>query len=75
MGIYFRYILIIRISRGSNNCGHCVLEKKYLLPNVIPPPPHTHTFLIIFVLIKDQMYKQCRLISTAFFDHIYQGYE
>ncbi len=28
MGIYFRYILLIRISRGANNCGQHSLEKN-----------------------------------------------
>ncbi len=28
MGIYFRDILLIRISRGANNCGQHSLEKS-----------------------------------------------
>ncbi len=28
MGIYFRDILLIRISRGTNNCVQCVFEKN-----------------------------------------------
>ncbi len=37
MGIYFREILHIRISRGANNCVQCIFEKKYLFQNDIPP--------------------------------------
>ncbi len=35
MGIYFRYILLIRISRGTSNCVQHVFEKKHLFHNDI----------------------------------------
>ncbi len=38
MGIYFRDILLIRISRGANNCVQRVFEKKYLFHNDVSPP-------------------------------------
>ncbi len=31
MGIYFRDILLIRISRGTNICVQCVFDKKILI--------------------------------------------
>ncbi len=39
MGIYFRYILLIRISRGTSNCVQHVFEKKnkHLFHNDISP--------------------------------------
>ncbi len=38
MGIYFRYILLIRISRGVSNCVQHVYEKKKkIFHNDIPP--------------------------------------
>jgi len=37
MGIYFIDILFIKKSRGMNNCGQRVLEKKHLFYNVICP--------------------------------------
>ncbi len=36
MGIYFRDILLIRISRGANNCPTCIWE-KHLFHNDISP--------------------------------------
>ncbi len=77
MGIYFRDILIIRISRGTNNCGNCVLEKNIYFIMWFPP---TFFYLQLKVRsfgifwMKDQMDKQSRFIFTAFFDNIYQGY-
>jgi len=35
--IFQRYFWKKRKSRGTNNCGQCVLEKKHLLLNVIFP--------------------------------------
>ncbi len=43
MGIYFRDILLIRISRGTNNCVQRVFEKKHLFHNEIFP--HFQLFL------------------------------
>ncbi len=38
MGIYFRDILLIRVSRGANNCVQCVfVKKKHLFHNNISP--------------------------------------
>ncbi len=37
MGINFRDILLIRISRGANNCVQRVFEKKHLFHNDIYP--------------------------------------
>ncbi len=37
MRIYFRDILLIRISRGANNCVQRVFEKKHLLHYDISP--------------------------------------
>ncbi len=37
MGIYFRDILLIRISRGANNCVQCVLEKNIDFIMIFPP--------------------------------------
>ncbi len=37
MGIYFRYILFITISRGANNCVQRVFEKKHLFHKYICP--------------------------------------
>ncbi len=36
MGIYFRYILLIIISRGANNCVQRVFEKNYYLIMIFP---------------------------------------
>jgi len=35
MGISFRDILLVKYSRGTNNCGQRVLEKIFLFHNVI----------------------------------------
>ncbi len=66
------------LSKGTNNCGHCVLDKHiYFLMSFSP----TFTFFFFtsikgfFFLMKHQMDKKCRLHFTASFDHIYQGYE
>ncbi len=37
MVIYFRYILLKRISRGTSNCVQHVFEKKHLFHNDISP--------------------------------------
>ncbi len=37
MGIYFRDILLIRISRGTSYCVQHVFEKKHLFQNDISP--------------------------------------
>ncbi len=37
MGIYIRYILLIRISRGTNNCVQHVFENLYLFIIIFPP--------------------------------------
>ncbi len=37
MGIYFRDILIIIISKGASNCVQHVFERKYLFYNDISP--------------------------------------
>ncbi len=39
MGIYFRDILLIRISRGANNCVQRVFEKNIYFIMISPPPP------------------------------------
>ncbi len=73
MGIYFRDILIKRISRGTNNCGHCVLEKNIYF---LMWSSSTFTLLQLKVRLfwmKAEMDKQCRLIFKAFFDHITKG--
>ncbi len=71
MGIYFRDILIIRISRGTNNCSHCVLEKNYLFYNVI-----SSHFQIIFFTFLNKILNglTMRIYFYILFDHIYQGY-
>ncbi len=38
MGIYFKDILLIVISRGANNCVQSVFEKKHLFHKDISPP-------------------------------------
>ncbi len=38
-GIYFRDILLTRISRGANNCGQHPLEKNSLFHHEIFSPP------------------------------------
>jgi len=37
MGIYFRDILLIRISRGANNCVQSVFEKNIYFIMIFPP--------------------------------------
>ncbi len=37
MGIHFRDILLIRISRGANNCVQCVFEKNIYFIMIFPP--------------------------------------
>ncbi len=60
MWIYFRDILLIRISRGTNNCVQHVFEKKYVLHNEIFPhfkfllPNERLDLCFFFFFIKDQ---------------------
>ncbi len=42
MGIYFRYILLIRISRGANNCVQLVFEKNIYFIMIFPPILHSY---------------------------------
>ncbi len=64
MGIYFRDILLIIISRGANNCVQHVFEKNTQLKI-------KHRF---FLQLKIKRISNPESFFTIFtFDHIYQG--
>ncbi len=77
MKIYFRDILLIRISWGANICVQRVFEKNIYF--IMLFPPH-----LKFVLSNERL-DFCELLNkilkgltmgyvfTPFFDHIYQG--
>ncbi len=70
MGIYFRDILLIRISKGANNCSQHSLKKNIYFRMRFSP--HFQLFYLnIFFWVIDQKDKQCWFIFTAAFAHIY----
>ncbi len=75
MGIYFRDILLTRISRGANNCGQHSLEKNIYF--IMRFSPHFQLFYFNdrlefceFIEWKIKKDKQRRFIFTAAFAHI-----
>ncbi len=77
-GIYFRDILLTRISRGANNCGQHPLEKNiYFIMRFLP---HFQLFYFNdrlefckFFEGKLKRINNADLFFTAAFAHIYQG--
>ncbi len=87
MGIYFRDILLIRISRGTNNCVQRVFEKNIYFIMRFPPFSivlvqwkvrflwFSEPSLIIFTKGANNSDHDCIYIYTFFFFFFYKKYE
>ncbi len=66
MGIYFRNILLIRITRGANNCIQCVFEKNIYLIMIFPPTLSSYYSMksLIFVKKKKKKIKRIKNAET-----------
>ncbi len=77
MGIYLTDILLIRISRDTNNCAQRVFEKNiYFIMRFFPIfncfSSMKGSFFVIWFYIKDQKGLIMHVyFQQAFFDHIY----
>ncbi len=67
MGIYFRDILLIRTSRGANNCVQCVFENKIYFITIFPPPPILNSSYPMkgSIFVKKKKKKKIKRINNA----------